>query len=80
MKSQTINVNVGSIVLATGWDIYDISKLDNLGAGKIPNVISNMQMERPCIPEWPGRGGKILRPSDNKPAKNIAFVQCAGFA
>jgi quinone-modifying oxidoreductase subunit QmoA len=77
MKPQTINVNVGSIVLATGWDIYDISKLDNLGAGKIPNVISNMQMERLASPNGP-TGGKILRPSDNKPAKNIAFVQCAG--
>jgi len=58
-------------------DIYDISKLDNLGAGKIPNVISNMQMERLASPNGP-TGGKILRPSDNKPAKNIAFVQCAG--
>jgi len=77
MKPQTINLNVGSIVLATGWDIYDISKLDNLGAGKIPNVISNMQMERLASPNGP-TGGKILRPSDNKPAKNIAFVQCAG--
>jgi len=46
MKPQTINVNVGAIVLATGWDIYDIAKLDNLGGGKVANVISNMQMER----------------------------------
>ena len=77
MKPETINVNVGSVVLATGWDIYDISKLDNLGGGKIKNVISNMQMERLASPNGP-TGGKVLRPSDNKPAKNIAFVQCAG--
>ena len=77
MKPETINVNVGSVVLATGWDIYDIAKLDNLGGGKIKNVISNMQMERIASPNGP-TGGKVLRPSDNKPAKNIAFVQCAG--
>lgn len=77
MKPQAVSVNVGAVVLATGWEPYDVSKLDLLGAGKIKNVISNMQMERLAAPNGP-TGGKILRPSDNKPAKNIAFVQCAG--
>ena len=77
MKPETINVNVGSVVLATGWDPYDISKLDNLGGGKVANVIYNMQMERLASPNGP-TGGKILRPSDGKRSKNIAFVQCAG--
>lgn len=77
MKPQTINLNVGSIILATGWDPYDISKLDTLGGGKIKNVITNMQMERLASPNGP-TGGKILRPSDGKEPKNIAFVQCAG--
>jgi len=45
MKPETMTVNVGSVVLATGWDLYDVSKLDNLGAGQIKNVISNMQMK-----------------------------------
>jgi quinone-modifying oxidoreductase subunit QmoA len=77
MKPQTINLNVGSIILASGWDTYDISKLDTLGSGKIKNVITNMQMERLASPNGP-TGGKILRPSDGKEPKNIAFVQCAG--
>ena len=77
MKPQTINLNVGSIILASGWDPYDISKLDTLGSGKIKNVITNMQMERLASPNGP-TGGKILRPSDGKEPKNIAFVQCAG--
>lgn len=77
MKPQTININVGSIILASGWDPYDISKLDTLGGGKIKNVITNMQMERLASPNGP-TGGKILRPSDDKEPKNIAFVQCAG--
>lgn len=77
MKPQTINLNVGSIILASGWDTYDISRLDTLGGGKIKNVITNMQMERLASPNGP-TGGKILRPSDGKEPKNIAFVQCAG--
>ncbi len=77
MKPETMTVSVGAIVLATGWEPYDMSKLDILGAGKIANVVSNMQMERLASPNGP-TGGKILRPSDKKPAKNIAFVQCAG--
>ncbi len=77
MKPEAINLNVGSIILASGWDPYDISKLDTLGSGKIKNVITNMQMERLASPNGP-TGGKILRPSDGKEPKNIAFVQCAG--
>jgi len=77
MKPETITVNVCAIVLATGWEPYDVSKLDILGAGQIRNVVTNMQMERLAAPNGP-TGGKVVRPSDNKPAKNIAFVQCAG--
>lgn len=77
MKPETVNLNVGSIVLATGWDLYDVSKLDILGGGKIKNVITNMQMERLASPSGP-TAGRILRPSDGKEVKNIAFVQCAG--
>ncbi|MBI5103301.1 MAG: CoB--CoM heterodisulfide reductase iron-sulfur subunit A family protein [Nitrospirae bacterium] len=77
MKPQTVTVNVGSIILASGWDPYDVTKLDNLGAGNIKNVITNMQMERLASPNGP-TGGKILRPSDGKEPKSIAFVQCAG--
>lgn len=77
MKPETISLNVSSVVLATGWDSYDVSKLDNLGGGKIANVITNMMMERLASPNGP-TSGKILRPSDGKPVQSIAFVQCAG--
>lgn len=77
MKPETINLNVSAIVMATGWELYDVSKLDILGGGKIKNVITNMQMERLASPNGP-TAGKILRPSDGKEVKNIAFVQCAG--
>ena len=77
MKPETVNVKVGAVVMATGWNPYDATKMDNLGFGKVQNVITNMMMERMAAPNGP-TAGKIVRPSDGKEVKNIAFVQCAG--
>ncbi|WP_462323331.1 CoB--CoM heterodisulfide reductase iron-sulfur subunit A family protein [Desulfoplanes sp.] len=76
-QKKTLTLNVGSIVIATGWKPYDVTKLTRLGAGKIKDCISNMQMERLSSPNGP-TNGKILRPSDQTAPKRIAFVQCAG--
>jgi quinone-modifying oxidoreductase subunit QmoA len=77
MKPQTLNFNVGAIILAGGWEPYDIAQADNLGFGVVNNVITNMQMERLAASNGP-TGGQILRPSDQQPPKKVAFVQCAG--
>jgi len=77
MTAKTISLNVGAIVWATGWTPYDASKIDNLGFGKYQNIITNMMMERLASPGGP-TNGKVLRPSDNKEPKSVAFVQCAG--
>lgn len=77
MKPGTINLKAGSIIMATGWNLYDAERMDNLGFGKVGNVITNMMMERLAAPNGP-TNGKIIRPSDGKEVKNIAFVQCAG--
>ncbi|MEJ5329660.1 MAG: CoB--CoM heterodisulfide reductase iron-sulfur subunit A family protein [Desulfobaccales bacterium] len=77
MQPQTLNVKVGAIVISGGWDLYDISKADNFGFGRVKNVITNMQMERLAASNGP-TGGKILRPSDGQAPKKVAFVQCAG--
>jgi len=77
MKPKTIDIAVGSIVWATGWEPYDASKIDNLGYGTCPNVITNMMLERLAAPNGPTQG-QILRPSDNKAPESIGFVQCAG--
>ena len=53
------------------------SKIDNLGFGQYPNIITNMMMERLAAPNGP-TSGSILRPSDIKAPASIAFVQCAG--
>jgi quinone-modifying oxidoreductase subunit QmoA len=77
MKGETINLKVGAIIMATGWNPYDATKMDNLGFGKVKNVITNMMMERLSAPNGPTQG-RLIRPSDGKEVKNIAFVQCAG--
>lgn len=77
MKPEILNIKAGSIVLATGWKPYDAAKIDNLGFGTSPNIITNVIMERLAAPNGPTKG-KLLRPSDGKEVKRIAFVQCAG--
>lgn len=76
-EAREIELKVGSIVLATGWKPYDVTRLSNLGAGTVKNCISNMQMERLASPFGPSKG-RIVRPSDGKTPRRIAFVQCAG--
>lgn len=76
-KAKDIELEVGAIIVATGWKPYDVTKLTNLGAGSIKNCISNMQMERLASPNGP-TSGQILRPSDGKAPKKVCFVQCAG--
>ncbi|MFZ5564841.1 MAG: FAD-dependent oxidoreductase [Thermodesulfobacteriota bacterium] len=77
MKPRVIELQVGSIVWATGWEPYDATKIDNLGFGKYKNIITNMMLERLAAPNGPTKG-KIVRPSDGKEPASIAFVQCAG--
>jgi quinone-modifying oxidoreductase subunit QmoA len=68
---------VSSVVVATGWAPYDATKIENLGFGKCANVVTNVILERLAAAGGP-TGGKVLRPSDGKEPKSIAFVQCAG--
>jgi quinone-modifying oxidoreductase subunit QmoA len=77
MPEREIEVGVGAVILATGWRPYDAGKLDNLGFGRLPNVITNVMMERLAAKGGP-TGGEIVRPSDGKKVENVAFVQCAG--
>jgi len=77
MAEEKLTLDVGSIVVATGWKPYDAANLDNLAFGTSPNVITNVMMERLAAVDGPTQG-KILRPSDGKEPASIAFVQCAG--
>lgn len=77
MPIKKLIMKVGAVIIATGWKPYDAVKLDNLGFGKYPNIITNVMMERVAATDGPTQG-KIVRPSDGKEVKSIAFVQCAG--
>ena len=77
MGEETIEVKVGAVIVATGWQPYDVTKLDNLGAGQFDNVVTNVVMERLAALNGPTEG-KILRPSDGKEPTTVAFAQCAG--
>ena len=76
-EAYETELEVGSVVIATGWEAYDASKLNTLLFGKNPDVITSLMMERLAAPNGPTRG-KIQRPSDGTVPKEIAFVQCAG--
>ncbi len=70
-------LGVSAVIIATGWKPYPLELLPELGGGILPDVIANVNMERIASLTGP-TGGKILRPSDGKPPKKVAFVQCAG--
>ncbi len=71
-NGATIEDRFGAIVLATGANPYDPSKLDNLGYGRLSNVVTNVQMEE-MVSE-----GKFVRPSDGGEINKVVFIQCAG--
>ncbi len=77
MKPETLEVEVRAVIWATGWNPPDAEKIEGLGFGTYPNVITNVMMERLASPGGP-TAGKIQRPSDEKEIQSIAFVQCAG--
>ncbi|MDQ5769211.1 CoB--CoM heterodisulfide reductase iron-sulfur subunit A family protein [Thiothrix subterranea] len=74
---ETLDLKAGAVVFATGWKPYDANKIQAYGYDRFANVITNVEFERLMDPHGP-TNGKLLRPSDGKEAKNIAFIQCAG--
>jgi len=76
-RAERKKFDVAAVVAATGWAPYDASKITNLGFGRYPNVVTNVMVERLAAPNGP-TAGRLLRPSDQKQPKTVAFVQCAG--
>jgi len=74
---KTVEISVNSIILSTGWKPYDPENLKGFSWGYSPDILTNVMMERLGAPNGPTRG-EILKPSDQQPAKKVAFVQCAG--
>ena len=74
---QEIEFPCGAVIWATGWRPYDAAKIQPYGYDRFPNVITSVEFERMADLKGP-TGGKLIRPSDGKEAKNVAFIQCAG--
>ena len=70
-------VHVGAIIMALGYDLSDATEYEELGYGRYPNVIHSMQYERLASRAGPTEG-VVLRPSDAKAPKRIAWLQCVG--
>jgi heterodisulfide reductase subunit A len=76
-KSKKTTLNVGSIIIATGFQEYDPSVIKEYHYGEYPDVITNLEFAR-MIDGFGPTNGTIIRPSDRKPAKRIVMIQCVG--
>jgi heterodisulfide reductase subunit A len=75
--TETIDLQVGSVVLTPGFEAFDATRRGEFGFGFAPNVLSNVQFERMLSAAGPTRG-HLTRPSDGKAPKRLAFIQCVG--
>ena len=76
-EEKSISVEANSIIWSAGWEPYNAAKLDILGYGKYPDVITNVMMERLSATDGPTKG-RIIKPSNKEKINSVAFVQCAG--
>lgn len=77
MQDDEIDIPVGAIVVATGYELFDVSKYPRLGYGQYKNVINALEYERLINAAGPTQG-YLMRLSDGKIPKSIGFIQCVG--
>ncbi|NOR11829.1 MAG: NAD(P)-binding protein [Candidatus Aminicenantes bacterium] len=75
-KDETLDLEVGAILVATGFDLFDIETLPQFGYGKFPNVYSAMEFERLYAQNGPTEGELILRKDGD--LKSIGIIHCVG--
>lgn len=76
-KPEEIELDVGTIIVATGMDVYDPVALTEYGYLRVPNTITSLEFERLINAGGP-TGGRLVRPSDMRIPKAVAFIQCIG--
>ncbi|MDR1608837.1 MAG: FAD-dependent oxidoreductase [Deltaproteobacteria bacterium] len=76
-KAEEVTLRVGSVVVASGFDVFDPSVADTYRYSQWPNVITSMEYERILSASGPFQG-HLVRPSDHKEPKKIAWLQCVG--
>ncbi len=76
-QPQDVELNVGAIIIATGFDQYDPSEIVEYGYQRYKNILTALEFERWVCASGPV-GGHLLRPADGGIPKKIAFIQCVG--
>ncbi|UCG16788.1 MAG: CoB--CoM heterodisulfide reductase iron-sulfur subunit A family protein, partial [Phycisphaerales bacterium] len=77
MRAEEIDLDVGAILVAVGFQEFDARKLGNYGYGRFPNVVTSLEFERMLNASGVTQG-HVVRPSDMKTPKRIVFIQCVG--
>jgi len=77
MKDELAEIDVASVVVATGFETYDVANRPEYGYDKFQNVVTALEFERFLNAAGPF-AGHLVRPSDHKTPKKIAFIQCVG--
>ena len=77
LGDQVRTLEAGAVVAAPGFDLYDAHLSGEFGYGRYPNVVSSLEFERILSASGPYRGS-ILRPSDGRTPRRVAFIQCVG--
>jgi len=76
-RDKEIDVEVGAVVMATGFDLYNPGDKSEYGYDRYPNVLSALEYERTLSASGPTMG-EVKRPSDGTHPKKVAFIQCVG--
>ncbi len=76
-EDEVVDLNVGAIVLAPGFDEYVPAEANKYGYGKYKNVVTSIEFERILSASGPF-AGRVLRPSDGDVPEKVAFLQCVG--
>lgn len=74
---KTETIEVGAIIVATGFRPFDATIIEELGYGENPDVITSVELERLINPSGP-TGGRLVKPSDGSTPRSIAFINCVG--
>ncbi len=76
-EAVTIRIPAASVIVATGYDVFDTVKKAQFGHLILPDVITSLELERMINASGP-TGGKVLRMSDGARPKSVVFIQCVG--
>lgn len=76
-EPETIELEVGTIIVATGYDPYDPTEKKEWAYGQAENVVTGLELERYINASGPTQG-HVVKPSDGKAPKSVAFIQCVG--